>query len=76
MKKDPGKTGKDRLVYTDDWEQLIRMAREKGLRDEDIILRITEGETYEGCLAIAQKHAHLFGVKVQEFMVIARRRKP
>ena len=76
MKKDSGKPGKDRLVYADDWDRLIRMAKEKGLTDEDIILRITEGETYQGCLAIAQKRAHLFGLKTQEFMVIARRRKP
>ena len=76
MKKDSGKPGKERLVYADDWKQLIRMAREKGLTDEEIILRITQGETYQGSLAIAQKHAHLFGLKTQEFMVIARRRKP
>ena len=73
MKKDS--RPEDKLVYSDDWQELIRAAREKGLSKETIILRMTQAETYEGCLTIAQKHAHLFGLKIQEFMVIARRRK-
>jgi hypothetical protein len=60
------------LVATTDRAKLIKEAREQGLSDYKIIVRIIRGETYISRKAIAKKWAPLLGITPREFMRLAR----
>jgi hypothetical protein len=74
MEENPKKPSDKRLVYTDE-ATVVKLAREKGFSDEQIVLELTRGSDYQECLAIARRYAPILGIKVSEFMVIAHRRR-
>ncbi len=71
MKKEPSKS----LVFSDDKRDLIKLARQKGLTDEQIVLKLTQGHTYLDCRTMAPVWAKEIGITASEFMVLARRRR-
>jgi hypothetical protein len=70
----PKKPRDRRLVYADE-ATAVELARKRGFSDEKIVLELTRGTDYRGCLAIAKRYAPILGMKVSEFMVIAHRRR-
>jgi len=68
MPEDP-----DPLRFSTDKELLVRLAREKGLTDEQITRKLSAGETYPNVLEIAKKWSPHLGISVGEFLNYARR---
>ena len=61
----------DRLVYSDDPQEIIRMAREKGFSDEQIVTVLTRGLSYPECRALAEKYAEPLAVTEADFIRMA-----
>ncbi|MFH2021729.1 MAG: hypothetical protein ABIJ33_00395 [Patescibacteria group bacterium] len=65
---------KDRLIYTSDKESLVRLAREKGFTDYKIVVKLTQGRSYQETVSIAKKWHEYLGISYGEFMKMARNR--
>ena len=63
---------RSKLVFSSDRELLIKMAKEKGLSDYQIIVRLTQGNTYQEICHIAKEWCQYFGMSYGEFMKLAR----
>ena len=64
----------DRLVYTSNKESLVRLAREKGLTNYQIIVKITQSRTYDETKKIAKEWCEYLGLSYGAFMKMARNR--
>lgn len=63
-----------KLVYSSDRGLLIKMAREKGLNDYQIIVKLTQGRTYKETCNIAKIWCQHLGISYGKFMKVARGR--
>jgi hypothetical protein len=53
-------------------EEIIRLAREEGLSDHEIVRALTTGRTYRAAQEIARDYAPLLGLGLKEFMDLRR----
>lgn len=64
----------NKLVYTTDRESIVKMAKEKGLTNYQIIVKITQGRSYEETREVAKEWCKYLGLSYGAFMKLARNR--
>lgn len=64
----------NKLVYTTAREKLIKMAKEKGLTNYSIIVKLTQGTSYKKTQEIAKEWCNHLGLSYGAFMKLARNR--
>lgn len=65
----------DRLVYSNDPERLISLARENGLTDQQIVDKLTSGQSYPERRVTAAKFAEAIGITEAYFLTMAGQRE-
>lgn len=65
----------ENLVFSDDPERLVRLARERDMTDQQIIDNLVSSESYAKRRTIAKTYAPALGMSEDEFLLRAGRRE-
>lgn len=64
----------DRLAYSSDKKSLIRLARENGLTNHQIIVQLSQGRSYKERAKLAKEWCEYLGISYGTFMLKASKR--